>query len=108
MSWRLGNSIRLILRTGFSVLENLNDGEDISSAWKNIKENIKTSAKENLGLHELKQRKPWFDEVYLGFLGQRKTVKMQWVQDPSYSNVDNLSNVRSEASRHIKEKRRNI
>jgi hypothetical protein len=32
----------------FAALENLTDGED-------IKENIKTSAKESLGLHELKQ-----------------------------------------------------
>jgi len=30
------------------------------------KENIKNSAKESLGLHELKQHKPWFDEC-LGF-----------------------------------------
>jgi len=30
--------------------------------WENIKENIKTSAKEGLGLHELKQHKPQFHE----------------------------------------------
>jgi len=34
---------------------NLNDSEDINRAWENIKENIKTSAKESLGLYELKQ-----------------------------------------------------
>jgi len=28
-------------------LENLNDGKDINRAWENIKENIKTSAKES-------------------------------------------------------------
>ena len=43
-------------------MENLRDGEDINTAWENIKENIKTSAKERLGLHELKQHKPWLDE----------------------------------------------
>jgi hypothetical protein len=48
-------------------LENLNDSEDILRAWENIKENIETSAKELLGLHELKQHKPWFDEECLGF-----------------------------------------
>ena len=31
-------------------------------------------------------------------------AKMQWVQDPSQSNVDNLNNVRSEASRYFREK----
>jgi hypothetical protein len=49
----------------------------------NIKENIKTSAKESLGLHELKQHKPWFGKECVGFLDQRKQAKMQWIQDPS-------------------------
>jgi len=46
----------------FAALENLSDSEDVNMAWENIKENIKTSAKESLGLHELNQHKPWFDE----------------------------------------------
>jgi len=33
---------------------------------------------------------------------------MQWVQDPSQSSVDNLNNVRPEASRHVRKKRRHI
>jgi len=41
-----------------------------------MKENTKTSAKESLRLHELKQHKPWFDEECLGFLGQRKQDKI--------------------------------
>jgi len=45
-----------------AALENLSDGEDINRAWKNIKGNIKTSATERLGLHELKQHKHWLDE----------------------------------------------
>ena len=31
---------------------------------------------------------------------------MQWLQDPSQSNVDNLNNVRSEASRHVRNKKK--
>jgi len=46
---------------------NLSDDEDINRAWEDIKENIKTSDKESLGLHELKQHKLWFDEECLGF-----------------------------------------
>jgi hypothetical protein len=57
--------------------------EDVNRAWENIKENIKTSAKESLGLRELKPHKPWFDEGCVGFLDQRKQAKMQWIQDPS-------------------------
>jgi len=37
----------------FATLENLNDDEDVNRTWENIKENIQTSAKESLGLHEL-------------------------------------------------------
>ena len=32
----------------FTALENLSDDEDINRAWENIKETIKTSAKESL------------------------------------------------------------
>jgi hypothetical protein len=60
-------------------LENVSDEEDIKWAWDSIKDNIKTSAKESLGLHETKQHKPWFDEECLGMLDQRKQAKMQWI-----------------------------
>jgi len=36
----------------FAALENLIDDKDINRTWENIKENIKTSEKESLGLHE--------------------------------------------------------
>ena len=38
----------------FAALDNLSDGKDINRAWENIKENMKTSAKESLSLLELK------------------------------------------------------
>ena len=44
----------------------------------------------------------------LGFLDQRKWAKMQWVQDPSQSNVDNLNSVRCEVSRHFGNKKEGI
>ena len=46
----------------FAALENLTYSEDVNRTWGNIKENIKTSVKKSLGLHELKHHKPWFDE----------------------------------------------
>jgi len=42
----------------FASLENLNDSKDTNTARENIKETITTSAKESLGLYELKQYKP--------------------------------------------------
>jgi hypothetical protein len=71
----------------FAALENLSGGKDINMARENIKENVKTSAKVNLGLCKLKQHKPWFDEECLGFLGQRKQAKVQWICDPRQNNV---------------------
>jgi hypothetical protein len=57
-------------------VENLNDSEDVNRAWKNIRENIKISTKETLGLYTQKQHKPWFDEECSQVLGQRKQAKM--------------------------------
>ena len=54
----------------------------------------------------MKQHKPQFDEECLGVLYQRKQATMQWVQDPSQSNVDNLNNVRHETSRHFRNKKK--
>jgi hypothetical protein len=87
-------------------LENFNGDKDVNRTWKNVKENIQTSAKENLCLHELKQNKSWFDEECLGFLDQRKRAKMQWIQDPSQNNVDILNNVWREVSRHFRNKKK--
>ena len=96
------------IRNRFAALENLNGDENVNRTWENIKENIKTSARENLGLHKWKQHKPWFDKECIDFLDQRKQANMQWIQDPSRSNVDNLNNVRCNASRHFRNKRRHI
>jgi len=90
-----------------AAFKNLSDCEGINRAWEN-KENIKTSAKEWLGLYKLKQHTPWFDEKCLHFLDQRKQAKMQWLQDPNQSNIGNLNNVRHEASRHFRNKNKNI
>jgi hypothetical protein len=57
-----------------------------------------------LGVYELKEHEPCFDEECLGLLDQRKHVKMQWLQDPNQSNVDNASIVSRKASRHFKKK----
>jgi hypothetical protein len=91
-----------------AALENLNVSEDINRAWENIKENIKISPKESLGLHELKQHRTWFDEECSQFLDQRKQAKMKRLQNPNQSNVDNLNNVRCEASRHFRNKKKGI
>jgi hypothetical protein len=46
----------------FIALEYLNAEVEINSAWENIRENIKTSAKQRLGYYDLRKHIPWFDE----------------------------------------------
>jgi hypothetical protein len=87
-------------------LEDFDADVEINSAWEMIKENIKISAKESLGYFELKKHKPWFDEGCSKLLDQRKQAKLQWLQDLSEINGDNLNNVRCEASRHFRNKKR--
>jgi hypothetical protein len=69
-------------------------------------ESIKISVKESLGYFELKKHKSWFDEGCSKLLDQRKRAKVQWMQDPSKINADNLNNVRCEASKHFRNKKR--
>jgi hypothetical protein len=42
----------------------------------------------------------------LKLVDRRKQAKLQWLQDPSAVNKDNLNNVRREASRHFRNKKR--
>jgi hypothetical protein len=46
----------------FAALESLDESFDINNVWESIRENIKTSAKDNLGYQKLRHNKPWFDE----------------------------------------------
>jgi hypothetical protein len=40
----------------FEALESLDESFDINNAWESIRENIKTSSKDNLGYHRLKHK----------------------------------------------------
>jgi primase-polymerase (primpol)-like protein len=89
-----------------AALENLSDCEDINRAWNNINENIKTSAKESLGLYKLSSINHGLIKNVYFFLDQRKQVKRHWLQDPNQINVDNANNVRCEAGRHFRNKKK--
>jgi hypothetical protein len=56
----------------FAALEDLDAEVEINSAWETIRENVKISAKENLGYFELKKHKPWFDKGCSKVLDRRK------------------------------------
>jgi hypothetical protein len=87
-------------------LEDLDAEVEINSAWETIRKNIKISAKDSLGYFELKKHKPWFGEGCSELLDQRKEAKLQWLQDPSEINGDNMNNVRRQASRQFRNKKK--
>jgi hypothetical protein len=76
----------------FAALECLDESFDINNAWESIRENIKSSAKDNLGYQKLKHNKPWFADECSKLIGQRKEAKLQWLQNQNQINGDNLKN----------------
>jgi hypothetical protein len=89
----------------FAALEILDESFDINNAWEGIKENIKTSAKDNLAYHRVNHNKPWFDEECSKLMDQRKQAKLQWLQNLSKPDGDNLKNLRRETSRTFRNKK---
>jgi hypothetical protein len=65
---------------------------------------IWAGVEKKLGL--LKKHKPWFDEGCSELLDHRKQAKLQWLQHPSEVNGDDLNNIRCDASRHFRNKKR--
>jgi hypothetical protein len=95
--------LTLIISSSF---ENVDDDVDINRAWETIRKNIKISAKASLGYYDLKKHKPWFDDECSKLLEQRKQAKLKWLEHPGKINGDNFNNIRREASRHFRNKRR--
>jgi hypothetical protein len=92
----------------FAALENIDDNVDMNRVWENIRDNIKTSAKDSLGHYELQQHKPRFDDECSNLTDRRKLAKLQWMQNLSQVNGDNMDNVRREASRTFRTKKKGI
>jgi hypothetical protein len=90
----------------FAALESLVQSFDINNAWESITGIIKTSAKDNLGYKKLKDDKPWFDDECSRLIDQWKQAKLQWLQNTSEMNRDNLQNLRHETSRTFRKKKR--
>jgi hypothetical protein len=97
---------RIEVSNRIAAAEDLDAEVEINNVWETIGENVKISAKESLGYFELQKHKPWFGEGCSELLEQRKQAKLQWLQDPREINGDNLNNVRNEASRHFRNKKR--
>jgi hypothetical protein len=90
----------------FPALESLDESFDMDNAWESIRENIKTSAKENLGYQKLKHNKPWFDDECSKLTNERKQAKLQWLQNPNQINRVTLQKVRHETTRIFRNEKR--
>jgi hypothetical protein len=97
---------RVEISNTFATSESSDESFDINNAWESIRENIKTSAKDNLGHHRLKHNKPWFDDECSKLIYQRKQAKLQGLQNSSQINGDNPKNLRRETSRTFRNKER--
>jgi hypothetical protein len=89
----------------FAALESLDESFDINNAWESIRENIKTSAKDNLGYHRLKHNKPSSDDECSKLIALWKQAKLQWLQNPSKIYGDNIQKLRHETSRTFRNKK---
>jgi hypothetical protein len=97
---------RVEISNRFEAFEDLNPEVEFNSVWEMIRENTNISAKEKRGYFEFKKHKPKLDEGCSKLAEERKQAKLQRLQDPSEINGENLNNVRCEASRYFRNKKR--
>jgi hypothetical protein len=95
---------QLEISNRFAALESLDDSIDTNSAWKSIRANTETSAKDNLGCQKLKHNKPWFYGECSKLRDQWRQTKLQWLQNPNQINGENVQNLRHEISRTFRNK----
>jgi len=88
----VGNESKISNRS--AALENFDDMQGLGKAQL-----------QSLGLYDLKQHQPWFDEC-LPLFNQSQPAKMQWIQESHQSNIDNLNNVICQASRYFWNKKK--
>ena len=79
-------------------------GLEISSVedtWVNIRDSIKASAKEKVGILETKRYKFWFDEECSELANKRKYTKLFWLLSPNNQTPEDFSNVRRDTCRML-------
>ncbi|KAJ4448541.1 hypothetical protein ANN_10559 [Periplaneta americana] len=93
----------------FAALATADEAEeelDVNSVWDNIRDNIKIAAEQSIGYLETKKKKPWFDEDCSIAVDRRNQAKLKFLQEPIVENRDNYFNERGEASRTLRNKKR--
>ena len=90
----------------FSALEGL-EISSVDDTWVKIRDSIKASAKEKVGILETIRNKPWFDEECSELANKRKQTKLLWLQSPNNQTAEDFSNVRRDTGGSFRKKKRN-
>ena len=71
-----------------------------------IRDSIKASSKEKVGVLETHRNKPWFDQECSELANKRKKAKLFWLQNPNDKTAEDFSNIRLNTCRMFKKKKR--
>jgi hypothetical protein len=89
----------------FSSLEGL-EVSNVDGTWVKIRDSIKASAKEKVGVLETHRNKPWFSQGCSELANERKQAKLLWLQNPNDQTAEDFSNVKRNTCRTFKQKKR--
>ena len=76
----------------FSVLEGL-EISSVDDTCVKIRDSIKASATEEVGILKTSRNKPWFDEECSELANNRKQKKLLWLQNQNNQTAEEFSNV---------------
>ena len=88
----------------FSALEGL-EIPSVDDNWVKIRDSIKASAKEKVGVLETNRNKPWLGEECSELTNKRKQTKLLWLQKPKQSNCRRFSNFKRDTCRMFSKKK---
>ncbi|PSN35187.1 hypothetical protein C0J52_22574 [Blattella germanica] len=74
--------------------------------WESIRDTIKLSASESIGILKKRQSRKWFDDECVDMVHKRKLAKMNWMREPNEQNSEQLCSIRRETTRFLKNKKR--
>ena len=62
----------------------------VDDTWVKIRDSIKASEKEKVGILETNRNKPWFDEEHSELANKRKQAKLLWIQNPNNQTAEDF------------------
>ena len=85
----------------FSVLEGL-EISNVDDTWVKIRDSIKSSTEEKVGIFETHRNKSWFDPKCSELANKRKQAKLLWLQNSNGLTVEDLTNIRHDTCRTLR------